>query len=109
FNGNTGLKASGRSSRESDRGCASQGGDLRQGCRRNAWRADQRFRGRRAGAIISWQGGRPDGRGRAGGARRRDAIGDGERILGDQGRAVTPVIASEAKQSILQRGDRWIA
>ena len=37
------------------------------------------FRGKMAGA---------DGRRRAGGARRRDAFGDGERILGDQGRAV---------------------
>ena len=38
--------------------------------------------------AIPQQDGRPDGRRRAGGARRRDAFGDGERVLGDQGDAV---------------------
>ena len=85
FHGDAGLKASGRSPREGDRGRPPQGRDLRQGRRRDARRADQYFRGRRARAGISRQGGRADGRRRAGGARRRDAIGDGERDLGDQG------------------------
>ena len=86
FHGNAGLKTSGRSPREGDRGCAPQGGDLRQGRRRDARRADQHFRGRRARAVISRQDGRADGRRRTGGAGRRDAFGDGERVLGDQGR-----------------------
>ena len=40
------------------------------------------------GADVSRQDGSPDGRRRTGGARRRDAFGDGERVLGDQGGAV---------------------
>ena len=39
------------------------------------------------GAGVPQQDGRADGRRRAGGAGRRDAVGDGERVLGDQGRA----------------------
>ena len=78
-------KASGRSPREGDRGRPPQGGDLRQGRRRDARRAAQHFRGRRARADVSQQDGSADGRRRAGRARRRDAFGDGERVLGDQG------------------------
>ena len=48
FHGNAGLKTSGRSPREGDRGRPPQGRDLRQGRRRDARRADQHFRGRRA-------------------------------------------------------------
>ena len=43
---------------------------------------------RRARPAIPRQGGCPDGRRRAGRARRRNAVGDGERVLGDQGGAV---------------------
>ena len=43
FHGNAGLKTSGRSPREGDRGCAPQGGDLRQGRRRDARRAASAF------------------------------------------------------------------
>ena len=64
----------------------------------------QHFRGRRARAAISRQDGGADGRRRAGGARRGDAFGDGERVLGDQGGAVTPVIASEASDPYLDAG-----
>ena len=39
------------------------------------------------GADVPRQDGSADGRRRAGSAGRRDAFGDGERILGDQGRA----------------------
>jgi hypothetical protein len=41
-----------RSPREGDRGCPPQGRDLRQGRRRDARRADQHFRGRRAHADV---------------------------------------------------------
>ena len=78
-----------RSPREGDRGRPPQGGYLRQGRRRDARRADQHFRGNRiTRPAIPQQGGCPDGRRRAGGARRRNALGDGERVLGDQGGAV---------------------
>ena len=94
FHGDAGLETSRRSPREGDRGRPPQGRDLRQGRRRDARRADQHFRGRRARAGISRQDGGADGRRRAGGAGRRDAIGDGERVLGDQGEEVVPRPAS---------------
>ncbi len=56
---------------------------------RDARRAHQHFRGRRTPApVFPRQDGSADGRRRTGGARRRGAFGDGERVLGDQGGAV---------------------
>ena len=68
-----------------------QGRDLRQGRRRHARRAAQPLRGGRSRSGIPRQdGGRPDGD-NASGARRGDAFGDRECVLGDQtGGAVIP-------------------
>ena len=46
--------------------------------------------------TVPRQDGSADGRRRSGGAGRRDAFGVGERILGDQGRAVIAVVAANA-------------
>ena len=59
FHGNAVLKASRRGPRKSDRRCTPQGGDLRQGRRRDARRTHQHFRGRRANADVSRQDGGP--------------------------------------------------
>ena len=89
FHGAAGLEAARRGAREGDRGRPPQGRDLRPRRRRHARRAAQHFRGRRRRRRCPIRGRMAVGHGRggAGGAGRRDAVGHGQRVLGDQGAA----------------------
>ncbi len=71
-----------------------QGRDLCQGRRRHPRRAAQHFgRGQRAADALPQDVGRHGGIS-PGGAGRRDAFGDGQRVVGDQGEGIAALVAA---------------